>query len=78
MKQVQELANLLSETSQKLKELINDEYKQKLIKKIKEEYNIEIEIERVIYSYGNTWINLWDHSNKHYVYWPGSDKFYKE
>lgn len=75
MKQVQELAKLLSETSQKLKELINDEYKQKLIKKIKEEYNIEIE--SIIYSYGNTWINLWD--GKHsYVYWPGSDKFYKE
>ena len=75
MKQVQELVNLLSETSQKLKELINDEYKQKLIKKIKEEYDIEIK--SVIYSYGNTWINLWD-DKYNYVYWPGSDKFYKE
>ena len=75
MKQVQELVNLLSETSHKLEELIKDEYKQKLIEKIKKEYDIEIK--SVIYSYGNTWINLWD--GKHnYVYWPGSDEFYKD
>ena len=77
MKEVQELACLVSESLSKLKELINtEEYKQQFIKKIKEEHGVEIE--SMVYTYGNTWINLKGKDNHYYCYLIASDSFFKE